>query len=97
MAGNPNDPAKLAGAAAAWSGMTELERRLRETVAKQVMKHTHGIDQEQWDETLTVSIIYSIIFFPFSSHSYFSHPPILLTLTTNPSSSGTRPCSSVTG
>ncbi|KAH6615704.1 hypothetical protein B0J18DRAFT_373583 [Chaetomium sp. MPI-SDFR-AT-0129] len=51
IAGNPNDPAKLADAAAAWSGMTEEERRLRETVARMVMKHTHGT--EQWDETLT--------------------------------------------
>ncbi|EAQ83326.1 hypothetical protein CHGG_09730 [Chaetomium globosum CBS 148.51] len=51
IAGNPNDPTKKEGAAAAHGGMSAEERRLSDSVARTVMRITHGVSQ--WDETLT--------------------------------------------
>ncbi|KAH6847383.1 hypothetical protein B0I37DRAFT_397594 [Chaetomium sp. MPI-CAGE-AT-0009] len=51
IAGNPNDPIKKEGAAAAYGGMSAEDRRLSDSVARTVMRVTHGVNQ--WDETLT--------------------------------------------
>ncbi|KAK3898842.1 hypothetical protein C8A05DRAFT_37558 [Staphylotrichum tortipilum] len=50
IAGNPNDPIKKeAAASAAHGGMSAEERRLSESVARSVMRITHGVSQ--WDKS----------------------------------------------
>ncbi|KAL1835561.1 hypothetical protein VTJ49DRAFT_6457 [Mycothermus thermophilus] len=52
IAGNPNDPIKLASpSATAHDGMTAEERELSDKVARAVMSVTHGVDE--WDESMT--------------------------------------------
>ncbi|KAK4157684.1 hypothetical protein C8A00DRAFT_29368 [Chaetomidium leptoderma] len=51
IAGNPADPVKEGSEPAAHGGMSAEDRRLSESVARSVMRITHGVNQ--WDETQT--------------------------------------------
>jgi hypothetical protein len=71
VAGNPDDPAVKDGSeSAASGGMSAEDRRLSESVARSVMRITHGVPK--WEPTMTVSILlftrsYSLTMSRFSS------------------------------
>lgn len=55
MVGNPSDPANMESTASSSGagGMSFQDRMLSNSVARSVMRITHGLDE--WDEKMTVS------------------------------------------
>lgn len=73
VAANPNDPANQEGSsssqAATSSGMSFEDRQLSNSVARSVMRITHGV--KDWDPTQAVSARL-IVFFPFVGSLFFA-------------------------
>jgi hypothetical protein len=72
VAANPSDPANEKGSDAATGGMSSEDRELSNSVARSVMRITHGI--LDWEPKEAVRV-YPLMFFPLSpSPSLPLHP-----------------------